>query len=220
MAKRADITPELLRQLLRYEPETGMYFWKERPASMFSSEGYCKKWNTQYANKQSMTTKGGDNYYQIRVLGINFKAHRVVWAMHYGEWPNGSIDHINGVQTDNRITNLRVVSHSENLKNMGVRKNNTSGVVGVCWDKREHRWKAFIRQGGKMFNLGNFDKIEDATQARKKAEIAFGFHPNHGTRKANNWPKKVRKAKGQVRQGGVVKSGAQGMGAVEFSAGD
>ncbi len=161
MANRENITPELLCQLLRYEPKTGKLFWKDSNLEAFTSnrKGY-------------------------RVGAVNkfmFSAHRVAWAMHYGEWPNGQIDHINHIRNDNRIENLRDISPHENSKNLGLSTRNKSGFSGVRYKKNINKWESFIHHNFKYYWLGNFDKIEDAVNARNLAKINFGFHDNHGS---------------------------------------
>lgn len=90
------------------------------------------------------------------------------------------IDHIDHNPLNNRIENLRLVSHHENQKNLKLAKNNKTGASGVFWEKRSKRFKAVIRLDGKDRYLGSFKTIEEAAFARKCGEEHFGFHPNHG----------------------------------------
>lgn len=185
MADRSIITPELCRQLLRYEPETGKLFWKERTPDLFDlptieqNERCCRLWNGRWAMSEAFTSNH-DGYREGRIFWQPFRAHRVAWAIHYGEWPVAYIDHINGVRHDNRIANLRCVSRAENQMNITLPSNNTSGVIGVAWSASKKKWSAQIGTGGRVFNLGRYDRIEDAIAARKAAERRLGFHPNHG----------------------------------------
>lgn len=105
MAERQLPSIDLLRQLLRYEPETGNLFWKERPVEMFEpkgrgAQGNANTWNSRHAGKQAFITKH-EGYLRGAVFAINIIAHRVAWAMHYGEWPSDCIDHVNGDGTNN-----------------------------------------------------------------------------------------------------------------------
>lgn len=184
MADRADITPALLRQLLDYNPDTGVLTWKPRPAFMFVD---CKRkashaaanWNSRYAHKLAFTANDA-GYRCGRVFNHMFKAHRVAWAIHYGEWPIELIDHINGCRSDNRIVNLRVVGSTDNSRNMAISKRNTSGCLGVHWSERDSRWVSKISVDSREVLLGYFHSKEAAVTARKNSEIALGYHPNHG----------------------------------------
>jgi len=85
------------------------------------------------------------------------------------------IDHINGNKLDNRKSNLRVCSASDNLKNRGKQRNNTSGYKGVIYDKERSKWRAEICTNGKRKYLGRYDTVEDAAEAyRKAAELYHG----------------------------------------------
>ena len=108
-----------------------------------------------------------------------YKAHRILWKIKYGYDPVG-IDHINGNRIDNRLINLREADQLENMKNVCIQKSNTSGFVGVSWNKAKNAWDARIECNKKIYRLGRFKNKEDAIRARKDAEVKHGFHPNHG----------------------------------------
>jgi len=189
MADRADITPELLRQLLRYEPETGKLFWKARTPDMFkdgqkSKEHQCNWWNSVNAGNEAFTAKDHKGYGYGKVFNLMFKAHRVAWAIHNGAHPTDQIDHINGIPNDNRLCNLREASSKENSMNRGMSKSNKSGFVGVHFVKDAGKWRAIVRLSLKNIHIGYFDKIEDAAAARREYAAGLGFHPNHGLRKS------------------------------------
>lgn len=180
MADKPDITPELLRQLLRYEPLSGDLFWLERKRHLFSSDSLCKRWNTIHKDKIATSYVNKDGYKQICIFGVVHKAHRVVWAHQIGDWPKRSIDHINGIRSDNRIQNLRDVSTLENCRNSRKRKSNKSGFTGVSWNKRQRKWHAVISIDCKTTHIGFFKEKSDAVEARLKAQAKLGYHPNHG----------------------------------------
>ncbi len=185
MAKKPLPTPDELRQLLRYEPETGKLFWKDRTPDMFRDGAHraawvCKRWNTKYAGREAFTTDNCNGYKIGGIENKSYLAHRVIWAMTSGKWPEADIDHINGDRRDNRLINLREVSRSENLRNMRRLDTNTSGRTGVYRDRAREKWMAYIQNDGKLVNLGRFDAFEDAVKAREQAEMRFGYHPNHG----------------------------------------
>jgi len=120
-------------------------------------------------------------YICVRVNYKTFKAHRLIWLYVYGEWPKGEIDHINGIKDDNRIENLRDVSKSINQRNSKMRKNNTSGITGVIWDKANSKWLPLIHFDGKPKYLGRFDCKYKAASVRHLAmEIEGGYTNRHG----------------------------------------
>ena len=103
----------------------------------------------------------------------NTYVHRVIWAMVYGDWPKGQIDHIDGNGLNNRIQNLRDVTHSENQRNKRLQSRNKSGHSGVTWYKPTQKWQAFISVDGKQKHLGHFGTVEEAAAARVAAEAIY-----------------------------------------------
>lgn len=175
------IAPHLLRELLDYDPDTGVLTWKERGAEWFNAADRCAAWNTRWAGVEAFTSSAhGGKYRSGRILDKKFYAHRVVWAWHYGAWPTGTIDHINHDTTDNRILNLRDVTHNTNSKNQTQSKRNTSGTTGVHWVESRGKWVAQIVAEGRCIFLGRYTTLKEAAQVRKNAEIRYGFHENHG----------------------------------------
>lgn len=177
-------SPELLRKLLRYEPDTGKLYWRKRTPDMFvdgkrSAEGCCSNWNSRYSCKEAFTAlvKG---YPYGSIFGRDYYAHRVIWSIYYGESAPFQIDHINGDRSDNAIKNLRSVSHAENGRNQKLYANSKSGICGVRWHKQKKRWHAQIAFNGVNKHLGYFTDKSEATAARKAAEAKYGFHANHG----------------------------------------
>ena len=174
MAKRQLPSQEVLRQLLRYEPETGKLFWKERPEQMFSETvsrsrtHACAHWNSRHAGKEALYGIN-QGYKWGRIFGRPYLAHRVIWKMVHGYDPAEQIDHINGDRSDNRISNLREASALENGKNGGMRRNNSSGYKGVCWVERDRRWAAAITSDGKRISLGHHRCPTAAAVAYRKA---------------------------------------------------
>jgi hypothetical protein len=183
MAKRPLPTAEEVRQLLDYDPSTGVLLWKERPESHFrgganSASAYASMWNSRHAGKKAGCHK--DGYISIGINRRVLKAHRVIWLMVHGEWPDGEIDHINHIRDDNRLENLRVVTRRDNQLNHPLRSNNTSGRVGVRRCKKTNKWVASIGTGPTYEHLGMFVDFDDASAAREKAERRWGAHANHG----------------------------------------
>lgn len=137
-------------------------------------------WNTRYANKEAFTALNTSGYKSGNLLGKRYLAHRVIWLLCHKDWPEGTLDHINGIRTDNRLSNLRLATLSENAQNRKTPSVNTSGVMGVYWYKKFRKWVSMIRIAGKLTYLGAYDDFEEAVAARKEAELANGYHPNHG----------------------------------------
>lgn len=165
--------PEILHELLRYEPETGLLYWKPREGK--------KQWNTRFAGKQALSTtcKSG-TYRRGYLLGKMTLAHRVVYSMVHNKQFDHEIDHINGDRLDNRPDNLRASSPAINARNNAIPSHNTSGVVGVAYRALCKKWRASITIENRQIHLGHFHTKEDAIAARKTAERANGFHENHG----------------------------------------
>jgi len=123
------------------------------------------------------TTRG---YRKIQICGKHYAEHRLVWLWFKGSFPENEIDHINHIKDDNRIENLRDVTHATNGKNQSSQPTNTSGVQGVSWYKNNKRWIAFITVDGNSIHLGSYLEFHEAVNARKNAEVLYGFHENHG----------------------------------------
>lgn len=159
------IDPDI-KKYLRYDAETGKIFWK------------LNKGSSGKAGNEA----GGQNngYLTIKLNRKSYKAHRIAWLLTYGSWPEDQIDHINGNGLDNRLENLRAVSKGENLRNQKIPKNNTSGTLGVSFDKRYKSYLASIQINGKSKYLGLFKNKEEAIAARAAANIKYNFHENHG----------------------------------------
>ena len=175
----------LLRQLLAYDPDTGVLTWKPRPPAMFKAgrwgrETEARRFNSRLAGKTAFT-KVYEGYARGRLLGTDYLAHRIIWKWWHGRDPV-QIDHQDHDTLNNRIANLRDVSAIANSQNTKLLRTNTSGCSGVVWHARDSRWQASIRHGGRKQHLGLFARFEDAVRARREAEVRLGFHPNHGRR--------------------------------------
>lgn len=176
----AKLTYAQVADLLKYEPETGNLFWKERPLALFNSSRIAKSWNAKFAGKEAFTSRGGDGHKRGRIANRGVKAHHVAWLLATGEWPKQVIDHINGDTADNRFANLRDVPRSINQKNVKKRKNKGEGISGVSFDKSRGRWHSCITVNGKHHFLGRFKEMADAEAARMEAQRRFGFSDRHG----------------------------------------
>ena len=164
---KTGLTQERLKELLSYDPETGIF---------------TRVKNVKGALKGAIAgTTHEHGYIIICVDGNDFRAHRLAFFYMDGEWPPERVDHKDRVRDNNIWTNLRKSSNSENNTNSSIQSNNTSGQVGVTWDKSRSKWAAEIRSkvhGRKR--LGRFTEFEDAVKARKAAEKEYGFSEDHG----------------------------------------
>lgn len=136
-------------------------------------------WNSRYANKPAFTAIDRKGYFVGAIHDVNYRAARVIFKLVHGYDPI-QVDHDNGNRQNNRLNNLFDVTGPQNQRNMKKPVNNTSGTIGVTWDKSKQRWAAKIKAAGRTINLGRFVDINDAIQCRKAAEVHYGFHPNHG----------------------------------------
>jgi len=117
-----------------------------------------------------------DGYLEIQLGKKRYLAHRIAWLCIYGEWPSHSIDHANRVKTDNRKSNLRYLTPSQQCQNTNVHPNNTSGYKGVSWDSSSGKWRARIRVNHKRFSLGFYDSAIEAYTAYLKAVPLYHTH--------------------------------------------
>ena len=141
-----------LRELLHYDPETGVFTWIVPPC------------NSIHAG-DAAGSPNGKGYLVIGVDRVRVGSHRLAWLYMTGEWPNGQIDHIDLNRSNNRWANLRDATQSQNLANTLARANSKSGFKGVYWHKRRAKWHAQIRHRGKGKSLGLFDSAGDAHRA-------------------------------------------------------
>lgn len=111
-----------------------------------------------------------DTGYIVRREGNSLKQmHRELLSP-----PSGKVvDHINGIKTDNRKSNLRICTYCQNSMNMSTRKDNTSGQTGVFWDKQRGKWKAEIVCNKKRIHIGFFTNKDEAIKARQEAEVIY-----------------------------------------------
>lgn len=168
-----------LRQLFEYFPDTGKLVWRRRHPWLFNDgkktqEHQCKIWNVQHAGKEAMACDDGRGYKYGTINHKPYKAHRIIWAVFYGEAPPDYIDHINGNTYDNSIRNLRASNSRENSRNRAVQKSGDPKVNGVVKPKKSKSWVAYIGSKPRTY-LGSYKHKKDAIAARKAAEIKLGY---------------------------------------------
>jgi len=149
------LTQERLKELLDYDPETGVFVWKVRRGRVKAGgvAGY----------------KMPVGYIYLQIDGIPYYAHRLAWFYTYGAWPAEEIDHINRVRHDNSISNLRDIAHIKNLWN-SHRRGNSTGFTGVYWSKEKEKYYSQIRAHYVCKHLGYFDTPEAANAAYMAAK--------------------------------------------------
>lgn len=169
------LTQEEAHRLFEYRD--GALYWKVRPLSDFKTEGRHVQWNERYGYQQVGSCAG--TYVNVSINKIRYQAHRIIFLMHYGYLPK-VVDHINGKHQDNRIENLRAATHTENLRNSKIAKNNTSGLKNVVWHKQRQKWGVRIIVDKKSKSFGLYDDIELADlvahEARNKYFGSFARH--------------------------------------------
>lgn len=151
-----------VRERLHYCPDTGEFRWIIR--------------NGRNCGKDRAGGLNGYGYIKIGIDGTQYSAHHLAWYLHHGEWPQGEIDHINGDRADNRISNLRVVSHRQNQRNRGVQCNNRLGLRGVVARTTKDgrvRFSARLWKDRKRYTaLGTYATAEEASAAVEAARLA------------------------------------------------
>lgn len=153
-----------LHGLFSYHAETGKIIWEVPFKAIVAGDEAGSVWN--------------DGYRYIRLDGRAYLAHRIAWLMHYGEAPKRALDHINGVKSDNRISNLRQATIAENNRNRPRPRNNTSGHKGVTLNRATGKFMARIGHNRAVHSLGYFDTAAEAAAAyaAKAKELHGEFH--------------------------------------------
>lgn len=166
--KGETFTASELKEVLFYEPETGMFKWRVAPTARVKVGDHagCVE-----------VSRGGGKYLRIGVFGGRHRAHRLAWLYVHGVWPKDMIDHINGNGLDNRISNLRDATNAQNQWNARPSSRSSSGIRGVSWCARRKMWAAAVRT--------HYETREEAIEAVVKAEAAMRgeFAPTFAQRK-------------------------------------
>lgn len=160
------LTQERLKEILHYDPISGVFTWIGKTSI-----------KTRVKKGMQAGYIRPDGYRYIKIYQRAYNASRLAWLYMEGYWPEHDVDHINRIGDDDRWKNLRHVSRQCNLRNRGIQKNNSSGITGVYWYKRESKWRSEIVVCGERLLLGFFETKKEAVQARWNAEKEHGF-PN------------------------------------------
>lgn len=144
------VSAETVRTKLAYDKETGVFTWRDAPARAVKAGSVA-----------GYTHPSGHRY--ISILGRDYPAHRVAWLYVRGAWPRRHIDHIDGNPANNRISNLREVTHAQNLQYARrARSDSLAGLLGVSFRNDNKKWQARIQRNHKSLSLGVFDTPEEA----------------------------------------------------------
>lgn len=165
IVRMGDITQDKLLEAFEYNPSNGELRYKHDSISGKRGE--------------LATIKHSQGYLTVRINGKDYLAHRIVFFMSYGYFPV-QVDHINHIRTDNSLNNLREVSNRDNQLNTSLSINSKTKINGVCLHKPTNKYRAYIMVDRKHIHLGLFNTVEEASLARNKADIDYGFHMNHG----------------------------------------
>lgn len=157
-----NITADLVRSILDYCPETGKFIWRVR-------SDVRKEWNTKHAGKEAGTLDPA-GYIRIKIYDQRVMAHRLAWLHYHGEYPAEDIDHINLDRSDNRISNLRAATRSENHRNRRVYSHSKLGIKGVKLIKGKYYAARIGIGSGKMKHIGCYASAEEARAAYLKAQ--------------------------------------------------
>lgn len=150
-----------VRRIFRYED--GKLFWNIKPS-----------WGVNEGDE--ITTQDKDGYIVVKYKGKSYKCHRIIFLYHHGYMPENRIDHINHRILDNKIENLREVSHQCNLRNSKQRKDNKSGIKGVGWHKDSNRWQSSVVVNRKTIYLGVYSCFVEAVAHRLAAEQSLNWN--------------------------------------------
>jgi len=152
-----DLSIDYLREIFSCDADRGLLFWKAGAGRVLAGAvaGCMSK----------------DGYVVVGHRGRQYRVHRIVWALHYGAWPEQDLDHINCNKSDNRIVNLRPCDDTRNQWNAPARAA-SSGYKGV--GKHKGKWRARIRVGdGRRIELGTFATEEAAAEAYRCAALTY-----------------------------------------------
>ena len=163
------LTADRAHESLAYDPETGVFSWRESRRGV--RPGVCGRVSKAHG------------YHDICVDFRLYRAHRLAFLLMAGDLPppDFDVDHINGNKTDNRWTNLRLATRSQNSINAKPRAHSASPAHGVTWDATRQKWRAQIRVDGRKVNLGRYAELSEAQRAYTSASARYhgAFAPAH-----------------------------------------
>jgi hypothetical protein len=177
-----ELSKEYLSECFDVNFESGELYWKARPVKHFTTEAKCSNWNKRFSGK-SADKDTSFPYLRVKLDGKYYYSHRVVVKMYYSEQDiyGCVVDHVNKSKKDNRISNLRICKQTENMKNLKMYNNNSSGISGVSFMQASSLWLVEISNGGREKRIRKYFKtLFDACCARKSLELSHGYLRGHG----------------------------------------
>jgi hypothetical protein len=152
MKSKPKLNAERLRELLHYDPETGVFTWSNKTRR-----------SDFLGRTAGSITKGG--YVEIGIDNVSYYAHQLAWLYMTGGWPADLIDHEDTRRNNNVWLNLRIASYSQNGANSKLRADNKSGRKGVYWHRAARKWAASIKHNQRITHLGLFETVPEAAEA-------------------------------------------------------
>lgn len=171
---RTELTVEYLYECFVPDFDKGILIWRERPRHHFKTQGAQNTFNTRFSGKVAGRPHNS-GYMQVSVGCVIYLTHRLLYSMYRGSMleKDEFVDHVDTDKLNSSISNLRIVTRSQNGMNRGNQVNNTSGFAGISWSKERGKWEVHIKIDGRKINLGRFDNIEKARLTRVNAEIEY-----------------------------------------------
>lgn len=172
---KQDLTVELLKSVLKYDPDTGYLIWIGKSHSKRIVLG---------SRAGSLVKSTG--YRSVTVFGRAYQEHVLIWFIYYGKWPEGQVDHKDHIRDHNWISNLQDVTFLQNMRNKQAMSGTITGHQGVWFNKRRGKYVAEITMNGRKVYQKSFDSASAAATARAEELIRLGFHENHGAETPRN----------------------------------
>lgn len=161
---REAISHGRLLELLEYDPQSGVFTWR------------CCRYRSRVGTPAGTLNDRG--YIKIKIDGRAYAAHQLAWYYVHRVWPDGHLDHIDGVGSHNGIKNLREATPGQNQQNRAISRNNTSGFPGIYWEADRGKWRVSITVNGTAIRVGRFKEKLAAIEAMKRAKAEHHtFHP-------------------------------------------
>lgn len=174
---RNDTKPsiDMLRACVSYDPASGVFMWKRRPAEHFTDARAAASWNTRFADKP--VRKRSRGYFVVTITvdqkEHHCRAHRVAWALMTGQWPEHEVDHRDRDRGNNRWANLREATHEQNQWNKDADSRSKTGHRGV-YPAPGGGYTVQVSIHRKPRHVGSFERLDDAIAARKSAMKEVG----------------------------------------------